>query len=759
MEDKEGEGKGREAHSDEHPKVLRPTLFEPKSVAEMQAEYRISQPYRHLVIPNLMDSEVLKTACEELKSNMQATLKETDIFKVYQTGDLANMDGLPEESKHLLPSLFAIRDGLYSLEFRRLVQSLTGSGPLSGQQIDLSANAFGHTGHLLCHDDVIGTRKVSYILYLVDEDWGSGEKPDGGGLQLYPLEKDGVPGIPAYAPSKTIPPRWNQMVLFAVQPGRSFHDVQEVYNEHKPRLAVSGWFHGALESEMGDWPECTFDAANGTSGDAEGEAKAAGGVAASTLEQLKGAAEGGGDGGEGSSPGVAFTDDFVGTEDLQQLAEWVNPEYLVPSMVDQCTVAFNDNGSTIQLHRFLKDDIAQKIVDAAIAADRADGLGYMEASPFDAGVRGGWRKAGPPHRQRMLRLSTGAQAGEGQDAEDDAIGALLRELRDKLFRSQAFKGLLQKLLGDTPVVASRRQARRFRPGLDYTLATPGAPWEWKRGDAESAGRGSDSGVAVVGSGDDDAVESGDAEAKEEEKDVMERKVGEEEFMVLDAVLCFVDDREPYKEAAWRQDEVGGYVTYLGGDEEEEEEGENDNTSSYGRSKEDGESRTGSSSSSKNNNGNRPNGAAEGLPAAGAADGVGGGASDGAPQDAQKNDAAVYKADEGGSLISVSAASNALSLVLRDDAGISSFVKYVSSAAPGSRFDVVGEYLVACTGDDGDGDEDVQDSSSSEGSFGVPGGVLETVPEGDSGEEEEEEEEEEDAGAERSRKKMKPSDGV
>lgn len=70
--------------------------------------------------------------------------------------------------------------------------------------------------------------QVSYILYLVDEDWDSGEKPDGGGLQLYPLEREGVPGTPAYAPSKTIRPRWNQMVLFAVQPGRSFHDVQEV---------------------------------------------------------------------------------------------------------------------------------------------------------------------------------------------------------------------------------------------------------------------------------------------------------------------------------------------------------------------------------------------------------------------------------------------------------------------------------------------------------------------------------------------------
>lgn len=84
--------------------------------------------------------------------------------QVYQTGDLANMDGLPEDSKLMLPSLFAIRNGLYSLEFRRLVQSLTGSGPLSGEQIDLSVNAFGHTGHLLCHDDVIGTRKVLLVV-------------------------------------------------------------------------------------------------------------------------------------------------------------------------------------------------------------------------------------------------------------------------------------------------------------------------------------------------------------------------------------------------------------------------------------------------------------------------------------------------------------------------------------------------------------------------------------------------------------------
>lgn len=58
-----------------------------------------------------------------------------------------------------------------------------------------------------------------------------------------------------------------------------------------------------------------------------------------------------------------------------------------------------------------QEDVAKRIVDAVIAADKKDGLGYMEASPFDVGLRGGWRKAGPPHRQRLLRLSVDGPGG------------------------------------------------------------------------------------------------------------------------------------------------------------------------------------------------------------------------------------------------------------------------------------------------------------------------------------------------------------
>lgn len=45
-------------------------------------------------------------------------------------------------------------------------------------------------GHLLNHDDVIGTRAVSFIIYLTDPDeaWTA---EDGGALELYPLVEGG----------------------------------------------------------------------------------------------------------------------------------------------------------------------------------------------------------------------------------------------------------------------------------------------------------------------------------------------------------------------------------------------------------------------------------------------------------------------------------------------------------------------------------------------------------------------------------------
>jgi hypothetical protein len=70
--------------------------------------------------------------------------------------------------------------------------SLQVTGLPSGTLIerpDCSSNCYARGGHLLCHDDVISTRRVSYIVYLTDpdEEW---LKADGGALELFPLIND-----------------------------------------------------------------------------------------------------------------------------------------------------------------------------------------------------------------------------------------------------------------------------------------------------------------------------------------------------------------------------------------------------------------------------------------------------------------------------------------------------------------------------------------------------------------------------------------
>ena len=124
----------------------------------------------------------------------------------------------------------------------------------------MSVNTYTKGCHLLNHDDVIGTRRVSYILYMPLPHYQGWQKEWGGALELYPT-KPGPDGVlePEAVPSKTIPPSWNQFIFFEVQPGRSFHSVEEVVvgegEDGRQRLSISGWFHSAQLGEPGYEPE------------------------------------------------------------------------------------------------------------------------------------------------------------------------------------------------------------------------------------------------------------------------------------------------------------------------------------------------------------------------------------------------------------------------------------------------------------------------------------------------------------------------
>lgn len=226
-----------------------------------------SQPYKHLVLDPLCDPETLAKVHEEVKNNMTATYKETDLFKLFQTGELGNISA-DDEIGAKMPELLKLRTQIYSKEFRTFVQNITGCQELT-DRVDFSGNAYTCQCHLMCHDDVISTRCISFIIYLTDPDepWTTA---DGGALELYPLDKssitktpssssakenprtlkpqtslgslsfdtldnkgssisketDNEQGVPAVFPTLNILPKFNSMAMFVVQPGRSYHAVQ-----------------------------------------------------------------------------------------------------------------------------------------------------------------------------------------------------------------------------------------------------------------------------------------------------------------------------------------------------------------------------------------------------------------------------------------------------------------------------------------------------------------------------------------------------
>lgn len=344
------------------------------------------------------------------------------------------MDGLPQHELDQLASLFELRNAIYSTEFRNFISKVTGCGHLSGSKMDMSINSYQEGCHLLNHDDVIGTRRVSYILYLTDPDQ-SWDPKDGGALELYPVIKK---NIPASEPTVVIPPQWNQFVMFTVQPGHSFHSVEEVVGSGN-RLSISGWFHIPQEGEIG-----YSETAN-----KEHEAK-------SSLEQLQEEVD--------SSDrfekykGDLNEEEIAGLDEdtIVQLSEWMNPHYLDINILSQMSERFLDE-SAVQCKQFLNDTYQAKLAKETVDMDTKDKVNTGNMPPHGTGARDGWAVQGPPHRSRFMVLD--------KSSHESVMGYLNQQ-----FKSDAFRLWLYTITQLLPV-GYRGEARRFRPGHDYTLAT------------------------------------------------------------------------------------------------------------------------------------------------------------------------------------------------------------------------------------------------------------------------------------------------
>lgn len=173
--------------------VINPALL--SSRTKLRTQFDTSQPYTHLVLRDLFDADFLRqvhrqgVACcayttappipctlpihthhgthqirEEIIVNLQATYKETDLFKVFQTGDLANIDTTDKEHASKLPNLLALRAALYSDEFRTFVRDITGCGELS-DKTDCSCNTYAKVrvvGNVMQHTVNVGRHMIDH---------------------------------------------------------------------------------------------------------------------------------------------------------------------------------------------------------------------------------------------------------------------------------------------------------------------------------------------------------------------------------------------------------------------------------------------------------------------------------------------------------------------------------------------------------------------------------------------------------------------
>ncbi|ROT36964.1 hypothetical protein SODALDRAFT_352174 [Sodiomyces alkalinus F11] len=666
-------------------------LFDPQVLDAYTSEYAQSAPYKHAVIHDLVDDNLLRHVRDEIRENVSFTPKETDIYKIHQSGDLANLDGLDDDALAKLPSLLSLRDALYSDAFRSYVSHITGCGPLSGRKTDMAINVYTPGCYLLCHDDVIGSRKVSYILYLADPDipW----KPEwGGALRLYPVREitggDGqVAKTPSPDASKVIPPAWNQLSFFAVQPGESFHDVEEVYHADSPeqldreggriRLAISGWFHIPQVGEDG-YVEGAEEklAENSSLMQLQGNPAQYDAPQAQPQPARTRAADDDDDNNNTKASGSIGLDEFDET-DLDFLVKYLAPTYLTPDALEQIAEHFDEN-SSITLPNFLSNKFAARLRHYVEAQERVP---LPEGGSPAIEAKTPWRVSNPPHKHRFLY-----QQPSGPDqpraSQEASSSSPITELLDVLLPSRQFRVWLETATGCI-IENHDLLARRFRRGHDYTLATghDGKPrLELNLGITPTTGWGDDDdeGDAEEEDEDEDEAEAngngkgnGKAKAKSKPKSQAKTKDDRKDKGKGKAKATEAEKDEEEAEAHDSEaEEVGGVEVYMAGDDddddddEEEEEEDDDDDEETEQNKHSGTATNGESASTSHAKKKTRNSAKD------------------------KNDAAIYRSsgDEDNILFFQAAAWNKLTLVLRDS-GALRFVKYVSRRAPGDRWDV------------------------------------------------------------------------
>jgi len=380
-----------------------------------------------------------------------------------------------------MPNLLSLKNAIYSKSYLQIIEQLTNLPPdtLTNTTIDCAINCHTKGCHLLCHDDVIGTRKISFIIYLTEVGWS---RDDGGCLELYDAvqeesnedqEEDKKRSssskqrqVPTALPTKTILPNFNTMAYFVVKPGVSFHSVQEVFNVDKPRLSIQGWYHAKEQPD--DIENATLQRlkSSGRGEDTEGEFEPLPPVVDKEASSEAVSSQ------QSECSSTSPTPHNLSEEDVNFLSQYINKAYLSSQSMNEIQKRF-ENESSVQLRHFLLDEWNTKITTAIKKEDTRDKLGNDRPSlDYQVGINNKWKAVGPAHKQRFLQYDD----DESKDtatittANTSDTGDYLHHIRQTLFKSTAFGKWLGYITSLDYPLGQRGRVRRFRPGLDYTVA-------------------------------------------------------------------------------------------------------------------------------------------------------------------------------------------------------------------------------------------------------------------------------------------------
>ena len=198
-------------------------LTREEKIEELRKRFFDGKPYRYLVIENFLDYEIAKRVLSALKKE-KFEHKESDLFSLSQTMDFVDV------KSNVLREFYEL---MSCEELGRWLEKIIGIKLKIGK-IDMSGSLYESCDYLLCHDDLVGERKIAFVFYL-----SSLEKGEGGEFVTYESADD-VYVRRVGKEAKKVIPKFNSILIFEVSE-KSFHSVEEVLKGK--RYAIGGWWY------------------------------------------------------------------------------------------------------------------------------------------------------------------------------------------------------------------------------------------------------------------------------------------------------------------------------------------------------------------------------------------------------------------------------------------------------------------------------------------------------------------------------------